>query len=299
MATYIGVDGGGTKTRLQIQHDGEEPRFVEYEETFRFLELGYVDAARSFISMLTRSSIDLQDVQSVAIGLAGASLENEQRTFESVLSEHVRNAKVTVQSDSTLALGAAFPEGTGMIVIAGTGSVAVGRNAENELCYVGGWGRFIGDEGSGHAIGLAALRHFARVSDGRGRGGALFKALEEALGSSVLHDPRTLRTSVARRDLKPATFAPLVFDHAEDRVARTILRQASGELAELITSCATQVGFTGEVRTVGSVIANPIMLQFVSELIAANGLSISPLETLAPVRHALELARATANSLQA
>ncbi len=292
MATFIGVDGGGTKTRLLIQQDEGEARFVEFDETFRFLELGYVDAARLFISMLTRSSVDLPDVKSIAIGLAGASLENEQRTLEAALSEHLHQARVSVQSDSTLALSAAFPKGVGMIVIAGTGSVAVGRDAQNGLHYVGGWGRFIGDEGSGHAIGLAALRYFARVADGRDRGAALFNALEAALGAGVLNDPRTLRTSIARRDLMPATLAPLVFEHSDDDVARSILQRASHDLAEIITCCARQIDFTGAVRSVGSVIANPLMIRLVGEQIGAHNLSILELESMAPVRYALELARA-------
>lgn len=293
MATFIGVDGGGTKTRMLIQHDGNEPRHVEFEQTIRFLESGYEVAAKSFIDLLKSiEGLDLPDIKSIAIGLAGAGLDGEQRRYEQAIKSRLSGlVHVQVQSDSTLSLGAAFPHGPGIIVIAGTGSVAIGRTDDGAIVRVGGWGRLLGDEGSGHVIGLNALKHYARAIDGRDEAGSLFRAVSRALTGKLQVDPRELRTIITRNELVPADFATLVFDTVDDAHSHEILSAAADDLAELINTCASLIHYRGRVAAVGSVIQNPEMMRRVGELISNAGLSLMPLESDAPVKHALALAR--------
>jgi N-acetylglucosamine kinase-like BadF-type ATPase len=293
MATYIGVDGGGTKTRLLIQHDNEEPRYVEFDQTIRFLENGYDEAAARFFALLNEAGdIDIGDIKSISIGLAGASLETEQRRFEQSIKALLPGlAAVHVQGDSSLSLGAAFPDATGIIVISGTGSVVIGRTDDNAIVRVGGWGRLLGDEGSGHSIGLAALRHYARAIDGRDTIGPLFKSISEALAESLQVDARELRTAITRNEIEPSQFAKFLFDVTDDPVAEEILSDAADALAELIRTCASLLHYRGEVKAVGSVIQNPIMMQRVQGLIDASGLKLSSLEADSPVKYALQLAR--------
>lgn len=291
----IGIDGGGTKTRLLIQRDENPPEYFEYEQTIRFLESNYDIAAHRLMQLLKQSGIDLAEIQSISIGLAGAGLEHEQREFEQAILELLPStfATVAVQSDSSLSLDAAFRNGQpGLIVIAGTGSVALGRAADGVIIRVGGWGRVLGDEGSGHAIGLAALKHFTRVFDGRDTSGALFTALNKLLESRYSLEPTVIRTLIARNELLPSDFAQIVFEHTEDRHASEILVEAAQDLAEILITCARLVHYRGEIKAIGSVISNDRMLTLVGEQLRSKGLSISTLESTAAVRHALNLARA-------
>jgi N-acetylglucosamine kinase-like BadF-type ATPase len=295
MATYIGVDGGGTKTRLLIQQDAGEPRYLEFDQTIRFLENGFEVGAARFIDLMQGiDGLDINDIASISIGLAGAGLEEEQRRYEQAIKSRLHGlVSVSVQSDSTLSLGAAFPDGPGIIVIAGTGSVAIGRTEDDAVIRVGGWGRLLGDEGSGHVIGLNALKHYARVIDGRDEHSKLFSALNKELTSRLQVDPRELRTAIARSELTPSEFAKLVFDTSDDEISSEILADAADDLAELITTCAGLLHYRGTVYAIGSVIQNPEMMQRVGEVIALSGLSIATLASDAPVHHALRLARSS------
>ena len=296
MATYIGVDGGGTKTRLLVQRDDEPPRYFEFDQTIRFLENGYEAAASRFIELLGQvEGLEIDDVKSISIGLAGASMETEQRRFEQAIKSLLQGfTSVHVQGDASLSLGAAFGDEPGVIVIAGTGSVAIGKTSEGHLVRVGGWGRLLGDEGSGYAIGLAALRHFVRAHDGRDSGGLLFGALSASLAAKMEIDPRELRSALSRSEIKPSDHARIVFETINDPVSAQIIAEAANDLAEIITVCSKQVKFTGEIRAIGSVISNKVMLRVVGDLIAESGLRIKPLDELAPVEHALQLAKAAA-----
>jgi N-acetylglucosamine kinase-like BadF-type ATPase len=292
MAIYIGVDGGGTKTRLLVQRDDTAPSYHEFDQTIRFLEHGYEVAAKRFIDLLQEIDLDVHDIKSISIGLAGAGLEEEQRRYEQAIKSLLHGlATVHVQSDSTLSLGAAFPEGQGLIVIAGTGSVAIGRTETGAIVRVGGWGRLLGDEGSGHVIGLKALKHYARAIDGRDAAGKLFGAINKSLMELLQVDPRELRTAIARSELTPSEYAKLVFDNAEDPKANEILSDAADDLAELIKTCGQLIHYRGKVMGIGSVIQNPQMMKRVGELITSAGLTLSPLGADAPVHYALKLAR--------
>jgi N-acetylglucosamine kinase-like BadF-type ATPase len=118
-------------------------------------------------------------------------------------------------------------------VISGTGSLAYGENAAGRSVRAGGWGYLLGDEGSGYAIGLAALRAVARAADGRGHATALTEAV---LAHWSLPCPQALIRHVygggmEREDI--AALAPLVMRTAKDgeAVARAILEDAGRELA--------------------------------------------------------------------
>ena len=296
MATYIGVDGGGTKTPLLVQRNDEPPRYFEFDQTIRFVENGYEEASKRFIALLREIDIvALDDIACIAIGLAGASIEGEQRRFEqSIKSLLPGMTAVHVRGDASLSLSAGFGEHQGLVLIAGTGSVAIGRTEDGQLVRVGGWGRLLGDEGSGHTIGLAALRHCVRSFDGRDEGKSLFLAISRILEARFATETLAIRTLLAQGAFDPAELAPLVFDHLTDPFALEILEAAADDLAELVKTCAQLIHYRGVVKSIGSVIHNEVMSAKVGERIASSGLTISRLDPQAPVEYALRLARAAA-----
>ena len=114
-------------------------------------------------------------------GLAGAGNDRARRAVEGALPTAL-SARTVVGTDVEAAFYDAFRGGPGVLLIAGTGSVAWARGTNDAVCRVGGWGRHLGDEGSGYALGSEGLRSIAHSEDGRGPATALRLGALEALG---------------------------------------------------------------------------------------------------------------------
>ncbi|RMH17357.1 MAG: hypothetical protein D6701_07625, partial [Gemmatimonadetes bacterium] len=115
-------------------------------------------------------------------GVAGAGGDAVQR----LLAERMRASgiaeRLCVGSDADAAFHDAFADGPGILVISGTGSVVLGRGPDGRRAQVGGWGALLGDEGSGYAIGMAALRAVARGVDGRSAETSMTRPVLDRLG---------------------------------------------------------------------------------------------------------------------
>jgi len=140
-----------------------------------------------------------------------------------------------------IAFEAAFGTGPGVIVNSGTGSFAFGRNAQGKAARAGGWGYAISDEGSGHWIGVAAIRAAMGARD-RGEKSSLLKDLIDALGVSTVEDLTERANAVPPPDF--AALFPVVLSaamvprlqsaaNAGDSIANQVLEQAGKELAKL------------------------------------------------------------------
>lgn len=170
----IGIDSGASKSEVVLLHDGQEHCKV-IPEGINYQRLGMDETVRRLTRVVQafREELPTSSEPRICIGLAGADDEEDRRIIgETFLVElqrtdvgrHMRPV-VDVVQDSVAALEAAFPNEGGVVVIVGTGSIVIGRDDAGALYRTGGWGYLLGDEGSGHALGLAALRHVARELD--------------------------------------------------------------------------------------------------------------------------------------
>ena len=116
----------------------------------------------------------------------------------------------TVGTDVRAAYEDAFPNGEGVLLIAGTGSVAWGMGSDGEPIQVGGWGKLLGDEGSGHWIGMRGLQHVMAAYDGRSPQGYLYHQVLDATGVSTPSDLVGWVEVAKKREI--AVLAPLVVD---------------------------------------------------------------------------------------
>jgi N-acetylglucosamine kinase-like BadF-type ATPase len=158
--------------------------------------------------------------------------------------------KVVVDNDAMIALMGALGDRPGLILIAGTGSIALGRNERGQRVRVGGWGYLLGDEGSGFFIARAALSAVMRAYDGRERETALTEKLVEALG---LTDPQEIIPRVYGQQMshtEMAELAPAVFQAAReaDPVATGIVRSAGRELGLMAAAAISKLELTGQVK---------------------------------------------------
>jgi N-acetylmuramic acid 6-phosphate etherase len=247
---YLGIDGGGTHTVALL---GDRAGTVLGRGTAGPSNRQAVGTERAMAALDEAVSAAFAaagrtrgPVASACLGLAGADRPEDQAVIRE-WAERVRLAgQVEVTSDAAILLAAGTPEGWGLVLIAGTGSIAFGRAADGRRARAGGWGHLLGDEGSAYALVIAALQAVARAADGRGPATSLTERLLARLGVS---QPQGLIAAVYRsgRDRADlAALAPLVVEAAEDdAVAAAIVEEAAAELAQAGAAVALQLGWSG------------------------------------------------------
>jgi glucosamine kinase len=232
MSIVIGVDAGGTKTSVLVaEGDSVIARSTGAGGAVR---PGRALQAASRITMAIRRALTdagLLHGDVLVVGAAGAGREPERGELRESLRMERLAGKTIVTGDLDIALEAAFGGNPGIVVVSGTGSVAVARDKDGAIHRRGGYGWQIGDEGSGYAIARAALQAVAKARDGRGPATALSDAVLAAGPSETFDD--LVRWSTAVDPGEIAALAPAVFVAAEagDGVARAIVEAAAGELA--------------------------------------------------------------------
>jgi len=231
---YLGIDGGGTKTTCAV---GDDVHLLATAVSgpSNIVRVGESRARESLQQAVRRAcaaaGITPQRVATTCVGGSGAAHPALAAVVRDCLSE-ILSSPIDVVGDMQIALEAAFDTGPGVIVIAGTGSIAYGRDQQGRTVRAGGWGFAIGDEGSAQWIGRSAVNSLLRASD-RIDGipeTALAKALFKAWGVSSLSDLARAANSVPPPDF--AALSPAVFSSNDD-VAAQVLAAAGRELSAI------------------------------------------------------------------
>lgn len=175
---FIGIDGGGSKTELRaVLDDGSSlPDLVLRGPGTNVAALGVDEVAGRLEALVLEAWRARSNAPLVAIcaGLAGAgraevraqlAVRLRQR-LATTLGPAADGVVLELTTDGPIALESAFGTGSGVVVMAGTGSIAFGRLTDGSVLRVGGWGRLIGDDGSGYALGRQALRAAAAALEG-------------------------------------------------------------------------------------------------------------------------------------
>jgi N-acetylglucosamine kinase-like BadF-type ATPase len=234
---YLGIDGGGTKTTCAA---GDETRVLAAATAgpSNVVRVGEAQARKSLHQAVHQacaaSGITPERVARTCIGGSGAARPELAAMVHGILAQ-ILSTPIDVVGDMEIALQAAFGDEPGVIVIAGTGSIAYGRDKSGKTVRAGGWGFEIGDEGSAHWIGRAAVSVVLRASDREGESAAssgLAQALCKAWGVSTLSDLARAANSVPPPDFA-ALFRGVVA--SQDELAREVLNRAGRELAEVAT----------------------------------------------------------------
>jgi glucosamine kinase len=241
---YIGVDGGGTHARA-----------VAVDETGRELArrtgpAGLVDprdpgSAATAVAELVRAVLldaGADAAAALCCGLAGAGRPHEREAVRIALTlEHVAE-RVGVVGDAEAAMADAFPDGAGVLIVAGTGSIAWARTADGVALRVGGWGQLLGDEGSGYDIALRALRAVTQAADGRTGATALTGVLLAAADLDDADDLIAWTASASKAQI--AALAPTVLACAQagDTTAVAIRAAAVAALLQLALTAARRTG---------------------------------------------------------
>jgi N-acetylglucosamine kinase-like BadF-type ATPase len=230
----VGVDGGGTGSRaLVLAADGRE--LARESGRAALVRPGTEEDAVSALQELVGRALTAAGIPAEAdalvAGLAGVGREKDRARTEELLRGLGLARELHVRHDVSVAFHDAFSEGPGILLVAGTGSVAFCRTPSGRERRVGGWGGLVGDEGSGWSLGIQGLGAALRAIDGRGPDTVLARRLPEALGFHEADDMVRALWDVPKGRI--ASLAPLVVAAADegDPVASGVVDEAVAALA--------------------------------------------------------------------
>ena len=243
MDIFLGIDGGGTHTRVVLM-DGHEVELGRMVGSASGLDKSSVSASVEEIKTLCGKVLDGIECSSISLcaGLAGAGDTVIKKSLESAIQELGISKDVSVRTDAEVTFMDAFGlTESGILLIAGTGSTALGRGL-NGSKRVGGWGSVIGDEGSGYRIGLESLRSVIQAQDERMASTSL---VYEVLGALELNAPRDLVTWVSSAEKSEvAALANLVCHMADagEEVSSSIVKKAIDDLVIHVQTLLENLG---------------------------------------------------------
>jgi glucosamine kinase len=252
---YIGFDGGGTKTECVLLEGADQVLATGLAGPSNPLRAGFEQAFLSLAAaaghVLTAARIEAGQIDAVCAGIAGAGQPRVQKRIMGYLVDTFPRADVRVTTDLEIALEAVVDEGPGVVLVAGTGSAAYGRDANGRTARAGGHGPWIGDEGSAFDIGRRAVAAVARARDGMAPVTMLADMIPAALECP---DSETLleRIAEAPDEVLPRIF-PIVVEAAgaKDLPAQDILYAAAVALSALAMSVARRLELADKKFTLG------------------------------------------------
>jgi len=309
---FLGIDGGGSKSTCAV---GDEVSLLATATTgaSNITRVGEARARESLQAAIRQAcaaaGIEPRQLQRACIGAAGAGRKEIAGVVRQIVSE-VIPAEIRVVGDMAIALEAAFGAGPGVIVIAGTGSIAYGRDAHGATARAGGWGFAVSDEGSAHWIGRTAIATLLRAADqadendqGTQGPSLLFRELQAAWKLDSLEQ----LARVANSNPDFAALLPAVLAAAEggDAVAQRVLRHAAAELARLakiivrrlFPERASPAASAVPMAMAGGVFrhASKVRELFYNEVRTAHSNVVLKGDVIEPVHGALQMARRTSS----
>ena len=274
----IGADVGGTKTAAAVMRDGEIVGRAEGPGAA--IRPGRALASAATIAETVRRALAAAGALQgdvLVVGAAGAGRPAEARELQQALRGEAVAGTIVVTTDIAIALEGALGTGAGIVLSAGTGSIAIARDGQGESHRAGGYGWQMGDEGSGYAIGRAALGAVSRAADGRGAETALSSRLLEATRTSDFDE--LVRWTATAGQPEVAALAPHVLAAAGegDATARAIVHYAAEELANLVLHLRRKLGGdTPAVALTGGLLENPLLRQALEARLKKDGVAPAP-----------------------
>jgi N-acetylglucosamine kinase len=299
----LGIDGGGSRTRARIAlRSGETVATGEAGPSgvsangFDGAQRSILDATRAALKAAGLREADC-DFGAVCMGLSGVDRPPEREVMLSWARAALSPA-VEVVNDVELVLAAGTPARWGVALIAGTGSIGLGRAPDGRAVRAGGWGYRFGDEGSGYDLAREALRAASQAADGRG---APTRLLTDIMAFWDLTDPSGIIPKVYRSGLRPvdlAALAPLVTAAAQsgDDVAAAIVARAGASLAQIVLAVARALDFGSDPTPLalagGLLLGGDGLREALMAALSGSGRTFAPIgEAREPVAGAVAIAR--------
>jgi N-acetylglucosamine kinase-like BadF-type ATPase len=288
---YLGIDGGGTKTAaVLLDGKGRElARAISGSSNVYSVgrEVAQVSLTTAIQEVLSLARISAPDVTAIGLGMAGVFRPGDSEIIEDILAHIADFRRIVIGNDAETALVGGVGRRHGIVLIAGTGSIAYGVNRHGEARRADGWGYLVGDEGSAHWIGVQGFRSVARAHDGRGPATRLTAALVSYLGLSDIQMLVTLVYGKSFGVPELAGLAPLVSQAArqDDAIAQKILREAGLRLSRTLKAVVDGLDMRQEAFNL--VLAGGVLRarDLVFQTVIANVGEIAPLAEVTEPQH--------------
>ncbi len=244
MSVLVGVDAGASHTEAVVAVDAVGA-VTRRRGPGAALRPGHAEQTAAAIARVIRAALDGsglgKDADAVVVGGAGTGRDEDREEVQSALQRRLGGASVLrVTTDGVIALESAFQSGPGMVLCAGSGSIAYARDSAGAVWRVGGLGWRFGDEGSGYALGRAALGAVGRAADGRGPTTRLSETIRRATSTESLDD--MIRWTQTADRVAIAALARVVCDTARtgDAVAQELVEGAAADLVQHVRALAAR-----------------------------------------------------------
>jgi len=236
MNFFVGIDGGGTKTKCVCVN--EKLKIISQVDAGATNPhtIGFDKSADRLFNLIKQASLkaNVKTIDSVVIGIAGIGrAEHSEKLLKILIANSgptdVHWKKLNILSDAEIAIEGAFSGRPGFILIVGTGSIIFGKDKYENIIRAGGFGKIIGDEGSGYSIGRKGLNAVAREFDGRGNKTLLTEILKK---NFAIENQHNLIENVYSKEFDIAGIAESVIKAARegDQICNKILQNEIDEL---------------------------------------------------------------------
>ncbi len=259
--TMLGIDGGGSKTTFLLVDD-EDRELARFDTgPSNYISVGRdrsIQAIAEGVGKLPSKP------DQVCGGFAGAGRPEGRRHYEEALGTLLPDSRVNVESDAFIAYIGAIGIRPGLLLIAGTGSIVIGRRENGTMFRSGGWGPQFGDEGSGYWIGREAVRAALRSLDS-GSHKQFRQRVTDTLGlESITHTPAAWAEGrIGATDI--AALVPAVMDFYPHEPARAILGEAAGHLRVMAQRAVMRMGGDApHTAATGGVATHPLMQDLIA-----------------------------------
>jgi glucosamine kinase len=298
VSIFLGIDGGGSKTSCLV---GDEVSVLGAGTSAgsNVVRVGERQARESLGAAIRQAcaaaNVTPARIERTCVGIAGGARPEIAAVVGRLLAEFV-SGEIEVVGDMVIAMEAAFGGGPGVVVIAGTGSIAYGRNSKGEIARAGGWGFAISDEGSGHWIGRSAVAACMRAYDKGEQVGLLLDGIMKSWGVTTRERLVVAANAAPSPDFAALVPAVLSAADAGDATAHGVLTKAGVELSALATIVIGRLfanAGTVPVAVSGGVFCNcaPVRKVFYDRLRAEYPQVLPNTAIINPAQGALDLAR--------
>jgi N-acetylglucosamine kinase-like BadF-type ATPase len=254
----LGVDGGATKTVCAIANENFDLEGLGIAGPINYHIVGVERARKNLKMAVVRASSNLDGGSAPfdigCFGIGGLSTQHDYRIIsKSIIPSTIAKKRIIV-NDVIVAFYAATNGDPGIVIVAGTGSIAYGANKEGLNCFCGGWGWLIGDEGSAFYIARKALNLATKAYDGRSEYTVLIDMFKKRLKLKNFKDiiSKIYHQTEPNEIASLATIVSLAAENG-DKVARDILEESGRELALAVKSVAKKLSMERESLIVGAV----------------------------------------------
>jgi N-acetylglucosamine kinase-like BadF-type ATPase len=257
---YLGIDGGGSKTSFLLVDEYYNEVCHVYSGASNWLSVGAETARASIADGISRLT---EQPNIVCAGFAGAARPESAHFYRETLTALLPGATIIIESDAFIASIGAIGIDPGVLLIAGTGSIVIGRDKDRAIFRVGGWGPYFGDDGSGFWIGREAVRAALRSMDAQAPT-EFSERVAQALGLKSIAEIVGAWASgkIGVPDIA-GLFPEVVATYPNDPANR-ILSEAAGHLRSLVEIATKRVQVDDCRKSLsGSVANHPIMRQLI------------------------------------